>query len=98
MAPLMGAALLLALVLGPWLARTSVRLAARDDSARPGLAQSAGVTLAFALLSAGAVLRTGARRATVGLVWVAGAGVVLAAVDLASHRLPDRVTYPAAAV
>src|SRR4051794_22991411 len=98
MAPLVGAALLLAVVLGPWLARVSVRLAARDESARPGLAQTAGGTVAFALLSAGAVLLTGARPATVGLVWVAGAGVVLAAVDLASHRLPDRVTYPAAGV
>ena len=27
--------------------------------------------------------------------WAAGAAVVLGAVDLASHRLPDRVTYPA---
>jgi leader peptidase (prepilin peptidase)/N-methyltransferase len=98
MEPLVGAALLLALVLGPWLARVAVRLASRDDTARPGLAQTAAMTLAFAALSAGAALLTGPRPATVALLWAAGAGVVLAAVDLASHRLPDRVTYPAAAV
>jgi len=95
---LVGAALLLALVLGPWLARVAARLASRDDTARPGLAQTIGVTLAFAVLSVGAVLLTGERPATVALVWGAAAGVVLAAVDLASHRLPDRVTYPAAVV
>jgi leader peptidase (prepilin peptidase)/N-methyltransferase len=40
----------------------------------------------------------GARPALVGIGWVAAAAVVLGAVDLASHRLPDRVTYPAAVV
>ena len=39
-------------------------------------------------------LVTGPRPATVALAWAAGAAVVLGAVDLASHRLPDRVTYP----
>ena len=56
------------------------------------------MTVTFAALLVGAVLVTGLRPATVALAWAAGAGVVLAAVDLASHRLPDRVTYPAAVV
>ncbi len=52
----------------------------------------------LAVLLCGAVLLTGARPATLALAWAAGAGVVLAQVDLAVHRLPDRVTLPAAAV
>jgi leader peptidase (prepilin peptidase)/N-methyltransferase len=56
------------------------------------------VTGLFAALSVGAVLLTGDRPATAALVWTAGAGVVLVRVDLASHRLPDRVTCPAAVV
>jgi leader peptidase (prepilin peptidase)/N-methyltransferase len=44
------------------------------------------------------VLLTGLRPATAAFAWAAGAGVVLGAVDLTTHRLPDRVTYPAAAV
>jgi leader peptidase (prepilin peptidase) / N-methyltransferase len=44
------------------------------------------------------VLVTAPRPATLALAWAAGAAVVLAAVDLTSHRLPDRVTYPAGAV
>jgi leader peptidase (prepilin peptidase) / N-methyltransferase len=95
---LLGAALLVSLVLGPWLARAGARLAARDDTARPSVAQTAVLTVLFAALSVGAVLLTGERPATAALVWVAGAGVVLVRVDLASHRLPDRVTYPAAVV
>ena len=98
MEPLVGAALVLALVLGPWLARVAVRLASRDDATRAGLAHTTVMTSAFAALSVGAVLVTGARPATAALVWAAGAAVVLAAVDLASHRLPDRVIYPAASV
>jgi leader peptidase (prepilin peptidase)/N-methyltransferase len=50
------------------------------------------------VLLIGAVALTGLRPATVALAWAAGACVVLATVDLASHRLPDRVTYPAYAV
>jgi leader peptidase (prepilin peptidase)/N-methyltransferase len=95
---LLGAALLVSVVVGPWLARVGARLAARDDTATPSLAQATVLTALFAALSAGAVLLTGARPATAALVWAAGAGVVLARVDLASHRLPDRVTYPAAVV
>ena len=98
MSLLVGAALVLALVLGPWLARVAARLAAREDAARSTPAQTALLTLLFAALSVGAVLLTGARPATAALVWAAGAGVVLVSVDVACHRLPDRVTYPAAMV
>ncbi|WP_169064240.1 prepilin peptidase [Geodermatophilus dictyosporus] len=52
----------------------------------------------LAVLLCGAVLLTGARPATLALCWAAGAAVVLAQVDLAVHRLPDRVTLPAGAV
>ena len=56
------------------------------------------LTAVFALLLVGAVLFAGLRPATVAYAWAAGAAVVLGAVDLACHRLPDRVTYPAYAV
>jgi leader peptidase (prepilin peptidase)/N-methyltransferase len=95
---LLGAALLGAVVLGPWLARVAVRMAARDDTARPGLARIAVTTVFLAALLAGAMGLTGPRPATVAFAWAAGAALVLGAVDLASHRLPDRVTYPALAV
>ena len=90
------AALLVAVVLGPWLAQVAARLAARDDTARADRRQAVAMTVVFAVLLVGAVLVTGPRPATAALAWAAGAAVVLAAVDLASHRLPDRVTYPAA--
>jgi leader peptidase (prepilin peptidase)/N-methyltransferase len=96
--PLLGAVLVLALGVGPWLARVSVRLAARDERARPSPPRVVLTTALFAGLLAGAVELTGARPATAALAWAAGAAVVLGAVDLASHRLPDRVTYPAAVV
>jgi leader peptidase (prepilin peptidase)/N-methyltransferase len=95
---LLGVALLGAVLLGPWLARVAVRMTARDDTARPGLVRIAVMTVLLAALLAGAVLLTGPRPATVALAWAAGAALVLGAVDLASHRLPDRVTYPALAV
>ena len=95
---LAGAVLLVAVALGPWLARVAARLTARDDAARPRTAQTVVITLVFAALSVGAVLLTGERPATAALVWSAGAGVVLASVDLASHRLPDGVTYSTAVV
>ena len=90
--------LLVALLLGPWLARVAVRLAAREPTAVPSAVRAGVMTAVLAGLLAGAVLLTGARPATVALAWAAGAAVVLGAVDLLSHRLPDRVTYPAAAV
>jgi leader peptidase (prepilin peptidase)/N-methyltransferase len=86
------------LALAPWLARTTVRLITRDRSALPS---GRRILLARVLLAAAlgaAVTVAGVRPAAVGFVWVAAAGLVLGAVDLAVHRLPDRVTYPAAAV
>jgi leader peptidase (prepilin peptidase) / N-methyltransferase len=90
--------LLVALVVGPWLARVASRLAARDERARPTAVRIAVMTALLAGLLAGALELTGLRPATAALAWAAGAAVVLGAVDLASHRLPDRVTYPAYAV
>ena len=95
---LLVAALLLAVVAGPWLAGVAARLAARDDAARADWLQAVVVAVLLAVLLVGAVLVTGPRPATVAFGWAAGAAVVLGAVDLASHRLPDRVTYPAVAV
>ena len=95
---LFGVVLLVAVALGPWLARVAARLATREDTARTSPPRVAGMTAVFAGLLAGAVELTGPRPATAALGWAAGAAVVLGAVDLASHRLPDRVTYPAAVV
>ncbi|SOE03229.1 prepilin peptidase [Blastococcus haudaquaticus] len=95
---LLGVALLAALLAGPWLARVAVRLAARDDAAVPSAVRTGVMTAVLAVLLAGSVLLTGDRPATVALAWAAGAAVVLGAVDLLSHRLPDAVTYPAVAV
>ena len=91
-------AVVLGLVLGPWLARLAARLAARDDAAMPSRLHTVLSAMLMAALLAGAFALTGLRPATVGLAWAAGAGVVLGSVDLAVHRLPDRVTYPAFAV
>ena len=80
------------LALAPWLARTTVRLITRDRSALPS---GRRILLARVLLAAAlgaAVTIAGMRPAAVGFVWVAAAGLVLGAVDLAVHRLPDRVT------
>jgi leader peptidase (prepilin peptidase)/N-methyltransferase len=52
----------------------------------------------LALLLPGALALGGLRPATAALGWLAAAAVVLGAVDLASHRLPDVVTFPAYAV
>jgi leader peptidase (prepilin peptidase)/N-methyltransferase len=95
---LLGAALVLGVAVGPWLAAVAAGQVTRDDAARPGVARTAGTTALLALLLVGAVLLTGLRPATAAYAWAAGAAVVLGAVDLATHRLPDRVTYPAYAV
>lgn len=92
------AVLVTAVVVGPWLARLAVRLAARDDAVLPTPLRTGVMTAAFAALLAGAGELTGPRPATVALAWAAGAAVVLASTDLAAHRLPDRVTYPSYAV
>ena len=83
------------LALGPWLARVSVRLARRDDAAPAGPLRTALTGVLVALALAGALLVGGVRPGTVALAWAGVAGVVLAQVDLAVHRLPDRVTVPA---
>ena len=61
-----------------------------------------GAVVLSALLAAGllpgAWLVGGARPATAALVWLAGTALVLGATDLAAHRLPDVVTFPAYAV
>ncbi len=96
--PLLALALLTAAVAGPLLARTAVRLATRDPAARPAPGRAVASAAVLAVLLCGAVLLTGARPAGLAFAWAAGAAVVHAQVDLAVHRLPDRVTYPAAAV
>jgi leader peptidase (prepilin peptidase)/N-methyltransferase len=88
----------LGLLLGPWLAATTVRLADPDPAVRPTLRRIAGTSLVAAAAVAAAPALTGNRPATVALAWFGAAAVVLAGVDLARHRLPDRVTYPAAVV
>jgi leader peptidase (prepilin peptidase)/N-methyltransferase len=92
------AAVLAALALGPWLARLTVRLATRDDTATAGRLRTVVTAVVLAAALAGVLLLAGLRPATLGLLGAAAAGVVLAGVDLAVHRLPDRVTYPAAGV
>ena len=83
------------LALGPWLARVSVRLARRDGAVPAGPLRTALTVVLVALALAGALLAAGVRPGTVALAWAGVAGVVLAQVDLAVHRLPDRVTVPA---
>ena len=91
-------AAVLGLLLGPWLAGTTVRSAGLDPAAGPGVPRIAVTSVLGAAGLAGATLVTGVRPAVVALGWAAAAAVVLAGVDLLCHRLPDRVTYPAAAV
>jgi leader peptidase (prepilin peptidase) / N-methyltransferase len=89
---------LVALAVGPLLARAGVRLATGDAGRRPSSVRLVLTTLLLAILLVGAAAFTGPRPATVAFAWAAGAALVLGAVDLAVHRLPDRVTYPAYAV
>jgi len=95
---LLGVVVVVAVLVGPWLARVAVRLASRDDAAVPSTARVGVTTALLAALLAGCVELTGLRPATAALAWAAGAAVVLGAVDLLCHRLPDRVTCPAYAV
>jgi leader peptidase (prepilin peptidase)/N-methyltransferase len=94
--------LALVLGLGVWLAHVGVRVAARysgaDGDLRPSPARMAVVALVLLALLVGAAAVTGARPALVALGWAAAAAVVLAQVDLAVHRLPDRIVYPAVGV
>jgi leader peptidase (prepilin peptidase)/N-methyltransferase len=83
------------LLLGPWLAATTVRLAGRDPAARPTPVRVAVTSLLTAAAVAAGPALAGDRPAAVALAWFGAAGLVLADVDLRRHRLPDRVTYPA---
>jgi leader peptidase (prepilin peptidase) / N-methyltransferase len=94
-AAVVGIVAVAALVVGPWLARVSVRLAQRDDTATAGPVRVVVTAGLLAAAVAGVLLLSGLRPATVALAWAAAAGIVLGAVDLAVHRLPDRVTVPA---
>jgi leader peptidase (prepilin peptidase) / N-methyltransferase len=91
----LGVGAVAALVAGPWLARVSVRLAHRDATATAGPLRVVVTAGLLAAALAGVLLLSGLRPATVALAWGAAAGIVLGAVDLAVHRLPDRVTVPA---
>ena len=86
------------LLAGPWLATLTVRLASRDRGARPGPARVVVTALLAAAGVAAAPALLGSRPAVVALAWFGAAAVVLAGVDLAVHRLPDRVTHPTAVV
>jgi leader peptidase (prepilin peptidase)/N-methyltransferase len=86
------------LLLGPWLAATTVRLADPDPIARPTLRRIAVTSLLAAATVAAAPALAGNRPGTVALAWFGGAAVVLAGVDLLRHRLPDRVTFPSVVV
>ena len=97
-APLVGAGAAVGLLLGPWLAATTVRLADRDPAARPTRRRIAVTSLLAAAAVAVAPALAGQRPAALALACFGAAAVVLAGVDLARHRLPDRVIYPAAAV
>jgi leader peptidase (prepilin peptidase)/N-methyltransferase len=89
---------LLGLLLGPWLAAVTVRLATRDGTAAPSRRRELLTAVLAAAALAAAPALAGARPAAVALAWLGGAAVVLGGVDLASHRLPDRVVFPAGAV
>jgi leader peptidase (prepilin peptidase)/N-methyltransferase len=91
-------AALLGLLLGPWLAAVTVRLAARDGTAVPSRRRVAVTAVLAAAALAGGPALAGTRPAAAALAWLGGAAVVLAGVDLASHRLPDRVVLPTAAI
>jgi leader peptidase (prepilin peptidase) / N-methyltransferase len=105
MTALLVAAVVVALAAGPVLARVGVRVAAGyrtpgtgEPPPHPGAGRVATVTAVLAVLLVGAVLLLGARPFLLALAWAAGASVVLAQVDLAVHRLPDRVVLPSIAV
>jgi leader peptidase (prepilin peptidase)/N-methyltransferase len=86
------------LLLGPWLAVTTVRLADRDPAARPSLLRTALTALGAAAAVSAAPALVGDRPSTIAFAWFGAAAVVLAGVDVAVHRLPDRVTCPAVGV
>ena len=95
-------AVIAGLAAGPLLAGLGLRIAdgyrEQPDVGRPGPGRVAVVAVVLAGLLAGAVLLVGARPFLAALAWSAGAAVVLAQVDLAVHRLPDRVVLPSIGV
>jgi leader peptidase (prepilin peptidase)/N-methyltransferase len=98
-------AVVLALAAGPSLARLGLRIAAgyripvsEARPPEPGAGRVVAVTAVLAALLVGAVFLVGMRPFLLALLWTAGAGVLLAQVDLAVHRLPDRVVFPSIAV
>ncbi|PZA18868.1 peptidase A24, partial [Modestobacter versicolor] len=70
----------LGLLLGPWLAATTVRLARRDDTARPSRRRVAVTAVVAAAAVGAAPALTGDRPAAVALAWFGLAAVVLAGV------------------
>lgn len=95
---LVGGGVVVGLALGPLLARAAARSATRDPAARAPGPRSVLFAVLLAVCLAGVAVLTGLRPASLAVAWLAGAGLVLGAVDLAVHRLPDRVTLPAYAV
>ena len=61
---LLATAVVVSLAVGPWLSRVAVRLASRDDVARPSAVRVAVTTALLAVLVSGAVVLAGARPAT----------------------------------
>jgi leader peptidase (prepilin peptidase)/N-methyltransferase len=93
-----GTAVVCGIALAPRLARSTVGLITRDRTALPSGRRIVLMGVLLAAVLGAAVTFAGMRPALVGFVWVAVAALVLGAVDLASHRLPDRVMYPTVAV
>ena len=94
--PIVLGAVLVGAGLAPWLSRTTVRLAVRDAAVRPTPRRVVVTAVLLAAALGAAAAFAGARPALAAFAWFAAAAVVLGGVDLAVHRLPDRVTYPAA--
>ena len=94
---LLGAALVLALVVGPWLAVVAARLTDRNDAARSGLARTALLT---AVLAAAAAFGVGALAAAIapaglgllGLLLGLVVGALVSVVLLATRGAPLRRT------
>lgn len=94
-------AAVLGVALGPWLAAVTLRSAARyrpELAGRPTRCRTVLTSIVAAAALTGVPLSADLRPAQLGLAWAGAAGVVLAGVDLAVHRLPDAVVRPAVAV
>jgi leader peptidase (prepilin peptidase)/N-methyltransferase len=80
--------------LGAVLHRPALRAVARYTDDPPSRGR---VALLAVLVLGGTVAACGPHRHLPALLWAAAFAVPLALVDLAEHRLPDRLTYPSAA-